>query len=840
MSYYTESIKPSSEKVILITCDSVERLKLFTLNGADYERQVSYFVVGVKTGSTPLSQGTLPLSINEYFFEPLTKTLSVNVGANPKTVNLSVTYRHFFSNTPVILPYDLSSGASVEWLPLVNSIGAIGQQLDEENVGIVLESSSTVSLINRDGYFDEIFDTLIWENQSVMFYSWFPNILVTEKITLFDGSIESKTFSETSISFRVKDFVYRLKTSLSLGVFTESDGIILPSILEKPKRRIYGRVDNCQVISLDATLDGYPLSGTLSGTVGFRAVTGAGTLFLSEVSVGDELIYVSNGVSGKVGVESIQSNTALTLGSDISVSMDTVVAKNIPAVPYREKNRTWSIAGHKLREPSVAITAIVSQNGFTVSSTDDFFSGDFVTVNGILSTISRVSGLTIFTTTNIVPPPVVSNLIIKQPVTNAYFGPKELLLSRDFTISNSTESKIILSNLAEFNIAQQVTTLNQLLFTNSSRTITTTDVVDLRATIKPRDWIRSSSLSEPTWYEVLEVKAQEIIIRVAFTGATATKFGYYKSVELINENSLITVNCTGMEYENKWIKTASDAVRHLMLNDAGFNVVNEATFTQAKADSDYILSMVLPETIGGESPKIRDVSSKINESVFGSLYGDNSQNISYSVLNAIRPTSADVLRDDDILSFSVTTNQKIINEARINYRPYVDIFTGGPANRSTTYNSSFVDSYIGIVNLLEKTAFLYETDKAQILAQRHILFKSLSSSVIKIKAKMNLAQKLVNEKIYISFDRLFKRYAGRDSKKIGSISGISNNGTSCELTVTDLGNIYNRVAAYAPSTASPFLSASDDDKILWGFYLDTDTETPDPLDENGIGSGLIG
>jgi hypothetical protein len=839
MSYASESLKPRTEKITLITADSVERVKLFTLSGGDYYRAVNYFVVGVKKAGVSLSAGTLPLSVNQYYFDAKNKKLWVNVGADPKTADLSVTYRHFFSSAPVILPYDLSSGEAVEWRPIVQSIGTIGQQLDEENVGIVLESSSSVNLINRDGFFDNIFDSLIWENQAIKFYSWIASTPITDKITLFDGVIESKDYSEASITFRVKDFVYKLQNTLNLGLFSESDGSLLPSIVGTPKRRIYGQVDKCKIVSLDATLNGFALTGTLDAAVGATTLTGTGTSFLSQVSPGDELIVVYSGQTYKLGVDSIASDTSLVIGSALSFALSASTALVSPKIPYRLKNRTWHVAGHKLRAPSTTISSFAGIY-YTVADTTDFFANDAITVNGVQATIRRISDNKIVTQTDVSNGVSVGNTIAKLPISAVYFGPKLLTYSRDYTITNSTEAKIVLDPLAEFNIAQQTNMQNTLSFTNGSRTVTTAASVDLRTFLNSRDWIRSGDIAEPTWYEILQVTQQTILLRTAFTGATATKAAYYKNVEYISEDSLVTVDCVGMESGGVWMRTASDAVRHLVLNDAGFSAVNETTFAKAKAMCTYTLSMALPETIGGDLPQIRDVISLINDSVFGSLYGDSSQNISYAVLNATKPSIANILYDDDITSFTVQSSQKIINQAIISYAPYTDIYTGEAAFKVVSYTNSFVDNLIGIKNTLDKIVYLYEDDKALIVAQRKCLFNSLSSSTVKIKGKMNLAQILVNDKVFLSLDRLFKRYSGRDKRKLGTVTGVSRDGFNTEISISDLGNVYNRIMSIAPNTVVDYSTSSSDDKLRWAYILDSNTESPDATSEVGIGSCLIG
>jgi len=425
-------------------------------------------------------------------------------------------------------------------------------------------------------------------------------------------------------------------------------------------------------------------------------------------------------------------------------------------------------------------------------------------------------------------------------VQEAFFGKKELIFSRDYTTSNTTESFITLDSLAEFNISEQRLLGVSVTFTNGSRSITTVSTLDFRSILKSRDWIRSSDLSKPDWYEILQVNQQEIVLRTAFNYTTATETALIKNVEIVDENSLMTISCLGMEADGLWVRTASDAVRNLILNDAEFSVVNESTFTKANADCNYTLSMVLPESIGDKPITIRDVITKINNSVFGSLYGDSTQNISYSILNSTKPELSSILKDDDILSFSVETDQKIVNVVSLKYSPYVDINNGEDTFKVISFNSGFVDSLIGIKNSIERTVYLYKDEEAETLIQRIALFNSMGNSTVKLKAKMNLSQVLVNDKIYLQLDRLFSRYGGLDQRKLGTVTGVKRNGYDTELSVVDLGNIYNRVPSLAPIDTPDYSLAISDDKIKWGFILDNDTLTADPTSEEGLGNYIIG
>lgn len=844
MNYSEASLKPRSEKIILAIAEAVDQYKIWTLHsGSVYKRTVEHFVFAVKEELTALTLHTsTSLSVGQYYFDAKNLTLYVRMSdsSNPKTKNVSATYRFFYSNAPFNLPCDLASGETVEFLPVISSIGSLGQQLDDQNTGIVLESSSTISMVNSDGYFDEIFDAYIWENQNIYFYSWMPEIPLSEAQKIFEGVIESKDFSVSQVTFKVKDFVFKLKNQVTLPLFSEDDGEVAPSIIGTPKRRIYGQVKQLKCTGIDNVLNGYPLTGTITAAFDSVAMTGVGTSFLDELSPGDELFVTINEELVKIGVESVESDTALTLSRETENNINALTATVLPSVPWRKKNREWHIAGHKLRDVQEEITEVTAGNRVTMASVQDYFAEDSVEVNGQFVNIRRISDNKIVFKTNLAVLPFVTDIVRKNPVQNVYLGDKKLAILRDFTISNTTEAKIILDELAEFNIVEPRSMGVNLTFTNASRSITTVAAVDLRSILKPRDWIRKVHASEADWYEILSVSEQSITIRTPFIGTTQTTSGLRKNVNVAVDDSLVTVDCLGIEVDGEWIRTPSQAVRHLVLNDAEFSSVNETAFDKAKADCDYTLSLFIPENIGQKAPSIKDVITKINESVFGSLYGNSSWAISYSILNSQKPEFSDVLKDDDILSFDVVSDQKIVNAVKVNYRPFTDIYTGNEGFEVYSQESDFVNRLIGIKNTEERTIYLYDEDKAKIIAQRLLFFGSMSSCKVQVKAKLNLALTSVNDKIFLELDRLYKRYGGRDRRKIGVVTSVKKNGMDTDVEFTDLGNIFNRIPSIAPNTALAYASAERNDIVRWGYLLDNDTLTPDVLSEAEFGNNLIG
>ena len=832
MNYEQASLLPSSEKITLVTCEAVKPSKLFTLySGTTYKKIVPHFVVGVKNSGVNLTEGYDEDSLDpgDYYFDATVKTLYVNVGSDPKTQYLSIVYKFFFSNTPLILPHDLNNGEPVEFLPYIRSTASIGQQLDDENTGIVLESQSSVEFVNNEGFFDSIIDSFIFENQKITFYSWFNNLSRTEIKKIFEGVVESKDFAPDKVTLRVKDYVFKLKNKVNLGLFSDADGELLESIIGTPKRRIYGQVKQAQCIPIDCILDGYPLTGTVSITLGSDIMTGTGTQFLAELNQDDDIIIVYNDQELIYSVDLISSDTSLKMSK-----------KADPERPWRFKNRRWHIAGHKIRQTQAIITNIINARTFVVDNVSEFSSGDVVRVLGQTTQITRVSGDQLILEQNIFPIPIIGNIIARYPINKVHFGERELIPFRDFTLTNTTEAILEIGNDAEYNIARETVTDHNLSFSNLSYQVSSNASADLRTIITPGDFIRPTVAANENWYEVHHVGPQVVYLKTPFNqgGGNSNHPARIKKMEVINDDSLITVDCYGKENDDTWMQTASDCVKDLVVNDAGFTAIDTDSFLQAKSDCPYTLSMVFPE-VGGEAPMIRDVISQINESIFGSLYGNSSQEIAYSIVNTRRPPTMASIKDDDILSWDVQTSQSIVNNVKINYLPSVDKVTGDSGFSVVTYQNSFVDDNIGIKNTIEKTCYLFNQSDAETIAQRLAFYNSLSKSILTLKGKANFFTSSVNDRVYIDLERLYTRYGGGTRMKIGVISGIKKSAYNSEVVMNDLGNIFNRCPTIAPETTDSFTNSTDDEKIKFGYILDPDTLIPGSNEED-LGSGLIG
>lgn len=920
MSYESFANKTRSQKFILCHIESKKQYKVFddTLDPV-FSRSVDYFVSNVSENGTQLIEAfNNSLSSGQFFYDNINGILYLRTSddSNPSTKNIFLTHKHFYSNIPINLPHDLDSGYDVYYDDLINNIGSLKLEIDFENTGIALETDSSINLQNNSGYFDPIFDTHIWENQKASFYSWGQELALNESKLIYSGTIKDKSFSSSEFKLNLRDQLSELKQVLELPKFSSIDGEIDSATNGKSKRLIFGKVDKIKTTGIDKTLNGFAvtgtvtgsadqnlLTGTLSGLVTQTFINGSGTLFLSQLSIGDKIKIKTGFSEYTYEVSSIPSNILVNITSALSASFSLAEGRNLevsnniidgigtdfinefspddkikvtvnlvdyeytiaqvvspiqilitdeiettfsgysvtnePSIPYRKKNRKWSISGHKLHEFSCLIVTILSSVTFEVDFIGDIEQGDLIVIESQTYIVTEVSGLKISVNQGLPVTVTSGDSVVKIPVRSVRQGSSQLLADRDYSVTNTTEAIVEISDLAEFNIAKIKNLSISFAFVNGSSIINSLSTdVDMTTVISPRDWIKAKRIDAPEWYEVLSVSVTQIILRSNFLGLSGTNTAQLKNPEYIDDNSLITCDCLGLSYNSEWIRTPSDAVKYIV-EQIGITNIDLQSFSDSKDKCGFELSLFYPMD-GGNVPDTRSMITDINKSCFGSLYVNNSFELAYSIINSDKPEDIEVLKDDDILSFSVSTKNSIINRVELLYRQSTDTISGSTSNKSISIESDFVNQSSGIKNLLSVTAYLYRDSDAQTIAERWLFFRGLTQSVVKVNSKLNLSSKTLNDKMFLNLSRLFSRYGGGDRLKIGIINSITKDESSTIVQFNDLGNVFNRVPAMAPDSIIDYATSSKDNIAKWGFIVDTLTSTPNPLNDNELGNNLIG
>lgn len=802
------------------------------------------FVSAIHKDTTELSQVSGSPGLNQWSYDPKTGVALINTGADPRGQDIILTYKYCFSSAPVILPHDLQFGEEVEYDARVSDIGELKLELDYENAGIALESTSSITLENTDGFFDEIFDTLSWENQRAKFYSYGLEIDPSLSRQIFDGFIDTKSFSSSQFKLSIKDAFKRLRDKASLPVFSDADGELNDSFIGKAKRRIYGRVKNLDTVGIDKVLSGFQLAGTYSAAVGDTTITGTGSDCLNELSPGDEVSFTFNGFEFKYTVQSVASATSFTVSQPIEAPLSGSV-RNSPEVPYRRKNRGWHIAGHLCHDIETTAVEFITPTRLRVASTADLEPGDVIDYNlgEQFLNVQRISQDVIVFDQALAGIPAGGESVKSPAVRKAFIEANELVVDRDYTVTNTSSGCIlVLDELAEFNITRPFLTFVNFSFTNGSRTVThNTADFDLKTVLKPRDWIRANSITRPTWFEILSVESTSLELRIPFSEASFTGNAERKNVSYVSDDSLVTVDVNGKRgSDGRWAKTASRAIEDILLVDLTETNINTAKFLDAETDAPDLISYAIPRNIPGDAPIIRDVITDINRSVFGALYQDKDFKYTFSVLQADKEEDLETIFEDDIVSYSANSKPAIANKTVVNYQPFVDVLTKREAFKIVDFDNEPVNELSAIVNTAVATAYLYRDEDAETYAERLAFLKTATNTNVVLKGKISLNKYGLGDKIILSLDRLFKRYGGESNLKTALVYGISTDEANTTLSVNDYNGMFTRVPAISPDAAQDYATASESDVAKYGYIVDDVTETPDPTSDLGLGNNLIG
>lgn len=814
------------------------------VTGTLYETAAPFIVDAVHKGTVALAKTSLVPGLNQFRYLPESGKVQVNVGVHPKTLDMVLTYRFCLASAPVALSSNLGTGFETEYDARLTDIGDVKLELDYENAGIALETNSSIQFENTDHWFDAIFDTLIWENQPARVYSWGLGLAPEDAKLIYDGFVDTKSYDAKKVRFNLKDQFKRLRDKVKLPVFSEADGILDESMLMKSKRRIYGRVAQLRTTGVDKVLDGFALAGTLDCGVGAQVITGTGTDFLNECSPDDTLVYSYQGTEVTVRIESVDSATQLTLSDTLELPMDGATVTIKPNVPYRKKNRAWHIAGHKLHEYEGEIVDTPSLSRVVLDNVDGLEPDIDLIIAGERVTIDRVSLDNLVVLKQALSDiPANGTPVVSSPLQAAYFGSEFLVPDRDYTVLNSSTDAILeLDELAEFNIVRPFSMPHSFTFTNGSRTVTCgTAGVDLTTIFRTRDWIRAKSITRPTWFEILAVNVDSLILRAPYSEISFTGLAQRKNVTLVGDDARILVSCNGMQRaDGTWIKNASRAIRHLLEEDLAVSSIADAAFDEAEIDAPQLISYVMPSIPQGEAPVIRNVITDINRSVFGALYQNKNFEFTFSVLQSDKDESMDVLSEDDVISYTVQTKPQIVNLTRVNYRPFVDRFTGESSTAIQEFENAFVDTLSRIENTLEVTAYLFRDSDAVIYAERLAFLRSVTNAVIQVKGKLNISNFQVGQKVLLNLDRLYKRYGMEDALKVAIVYMLAADESGGTLGLNDFNGMFTRVGSIAPNDAADFAGAEGEAVAKWGYLVDDDTETPDGATNIALGTNLIG
>lgn len=822
----------SSEKNILAIVEAAKRVVGWTLHsGSIYKVASTYQIVqSIEDSGVALTSVSSVGSVTagKYFndYENGYLYLRTSDSANPNGKFIALTQRFYFSNAPLSLPYDLSTGADVEWLPMIKDTSEFGVELDTgQQLGVAIEGKGQVKFHNDFTFWKDKYDKLTFENQRVFIYSYSRGLPANQAKLLFRGRVTAKTYSNTEVSFTLNDILNELRSVPELDNIEDLAGEFVADSYKLYKQRtIYGFVAGMRPTNIDQELeDGRVLTGTASCTQGSATVTGSGTQFLTDYNAGDEMRLV--GAEFK-GIESVDSDTQITLSEEADISLSAVAHYVKGERPKRYLNREFILAGHALREPSTTVSSSTSAKNFDVVDATDFEAGDSILVGSEVVTIDRVVGTNIVTTTNLVLPPAAATVVKRLTVTDVRLGDKTLTYSRDYTY-DASGGTLSLDPLSEFNVAVAKTvTGTSVTFTNGSRDVSGIATI-FDAQLKPGDWIKLDNQTE--YFEILQVVSATALKLKSNATYTGTSGGNYKSPDYYSEGeSVLVCNVIGKTDDGTtggtFLKTASQIVEDLCTTAGLSSVLNSTSFSDAIALAPQKIGLMIPEKFSDTKPKsYKEYISMVNRSVFASLIQNEDFQLEYAILRPRRSVSlATKIDETDILKWSIkSASDRIVSNVNVRYQENeADPNTGESFFNlvtATTDNGTYLAK---ITKTYDTDTLLYNQQEAQLLANRWAFFFDTAITTINISSKLQLARLQINDIVDITHPRLYERVGSSLTRKICLVENISQDERGTTVDIVDLANAFSRVSVIMDSTASDFATATDDELAHNGFITD--------------------
>lgn len=822
--------KTASEKIVLAHIHANSRLVVWTnYSGNIWQKSTSYFVNKLKVENTALTKVTTlgTVTNGSFFYDSETSIVYTELSdsSDPNDSELICQYRLFYSNAPISASYDLSDTSNHVYYD-----GRITKNPTfSHKVGIEQQLSSVVGtgklvLENTDGTLDEIYDTFIFENQDINVYSWNRNIPFSEAQIIYRGRVTNKGYSSNSVSFTLKDKLFDLLQSVPQTVYSDSD-TVSDSVKGTYKRWVYGRVDGLKLQSVDQIADGYSITGTVSNVTDSIAVSGNGTNFLSELSPGDVLTISTL----EVEIDTIISNTSLTLVESPDYPFSGLTATVVPLISTTSKNREYFVAEHATAKVQTTVSDVLQFNRIGVVDTLDLSSGDIVqfTTGDSIEIKSIAPNNVLVLRQNVTTLPTVGTTVTRESVQKVYIKGVKVPQS-SYTVSNtSTDTRITFDSTVEFDIARNKNLNVDLTFTNVSRTVTTSSILDLRDIIKVRDFIRPTDITYTTYYEVLNVTESSLTLRTTFSDPTHTGSSEGKSPDYLTDTTIVSGDVLGRTVDGTptgtWLKTGASIINDL-LSEIGITDINASSFTTAETDASQLMSISIPTNPTSTLTSTKSVVDKINKSIHGALTLDNSLDLKYKIFTAETTDTPTTVKDSDLKSWSVkATNGKTYRDSIIKYRHQdVKNDTLEAGNSVKTYTSDFVTNYIDTSKSIELDVFIYNSSDAEISSHRNLYHNELGRATFTLKSDLRLEDVQIGDTIMLDLERLYKRFGDSTTrKKLVYVIGKSVSGLEITFTCSDLGNTMNTACIITPNTTSDFNVATDEEKLKYGYITDT-------------------
>jgi hypothetical protein len=821
----------SSEKITLARLSAAKRLMGWSVHaGSVYKLENFEYKVltGIEDSGTAytVAANVGAVTAGKYYLDTSTSTLYIRTTGsdNPNGRFIVALLEFHFANVPIVLPYDLDTGAEVFFEPLVKSTSEFGVGIDTVNqTSEALEGAGSLTFFNDHDFWPANFDKLSFENQRCYLYAYHRDLDPSDARLIFKGRVDKQSYSADAVTFQLKDQFAELRSPVPMSTIGDLDERTSDDLAEAKQRMIFGSVYGNVPTNIDQVVDGYPVTGTVTVAYGDTAVAGSGTAFLSELSPDDQIVLDGENYT----IASISSDTALVLTS--AYAGDTAISAAatyvLPERPKRYMNRVFKVAGHALREPVTTAEAGGTIRVLFVASTRDIYAGDVIYIgdlgSGEIATVEHVIGDNyIRLTTSLATVPAEGTAIRRPAIQNVRIGNVPLTYYRDYTFNAST-AVLTLSDDAEANAAPIYQLGQNMTFSNGSRTVTGSG---FQAIIQPGYMV--GVIGQADFFEVLSVDSDTSLTLRSASTFSATAGGRYKSLIYDPDETVLSLDCLGRTVDGlttgTLIKTAP-AISKALLGDAGLTAeLDTASFTSAESIAYQELGLVIPSTYDDtDTPTYRDVLNKVNKSVLGALVQDADFKFAYQVLRPSKTTAATRFSESDVLSFSLnSTAENIVKTAIVEYRPKEHDYVANTDTVSTQQKTSDRANYVIKTERTRTISTLLANQAdAEIMANRWAFLLEATAARLSFSTKLQGITLEVGDIIEIEHRKFFERFGGDSKRRLFLVEAVNRSGSAVKIEATDLSNAFNRVASIN-SISNDWTTASEDERLYGGFITD--------------------
>lgn len=820
------------------------------VSGNIYKKQVNKVVASVIKDNVSMSESTdkLTLTNNQFFFDDTTFTLYV-YDASIDDSEYLITYKLLFSTAPIELTHDLSEDGTIcEYLTRLTVTSAFNIKIDASAVGTAIIGAGTIKLQNVDGYFND-WTGYIWERQQVKLYSIERGQAEDNAVLIYDGVITSKDVDRSSVNIKISNELNIVNKSVESSTISYG----MPQIISLNddiqgiyRNRIWGKVDGVKCQPLDVNPETFTLSGSVVLSSSSNTVNGTGTLFLTQISSGDNLLTSS----GEHEVIDVVSNTSLIL-SEIPTSNYSGAAQVVYNVVNPSFNRVWDISSRPLRETVVNILYQPASTIYEVDNISDLEIGDNILVHTnsqeYLRQIESIFAKNIVINQAIPTSLSGTSYITRKPIQRCYYNKKEIsVIPEAISITNSNDCYITLSREFE-SYAGKVSYIDASgswigsSGTNYiSRSVISEEITDL---LLPRNYF----LYNGTLYEIASVTTTDTYTRIRFTTNLASSVSsqglFVNFVNTLSYDSDLVVDVIG-ETQNgtssgAWIKNGIQFLRQ-QLTEAGLGDKITDSFDMIGGKSDHVISLIAPISPGQKTmPKLKTLVDQLNGSIGGALFVNKDFKFDYKIIDFSFDYSKDpiFIEEYDLISWSKKEERNDLNkDINFSYRSRQINYSTLKEDSSFYQSTNQLAAMIGNITTLNFESCLYNEIDARSMANRMLFLTTLLNTTLQIKTDLRFYNLNILDIVEIKLNNFTSIIPGYPNRYM-LVLEIKKDSDSMEIVLGDLGSSISRRGIIVPNTFVNYSGAANNE-VLKSSYI-TDNRGLENNEEDTKGFNLI-